>query len=143
MYFLGVAFTINVEGKDEGAADLGTFEVNRPCYLVSTLDLKPDYKSHAYFTENLTPGAGLEINGEQFSSETTYIDTFPVGSLVQLAFAGLDLHPVHVVSSLSFELAAVPLLTRLVDMNSMSTHTKSSLLTRVTTSMLYTIRLLD
>lgn len=85
MNYDGVALTVHIVGIDQKEPDLKPFRMNRPCYLSDTLNLQPDSYSNADFTE---PTEGnLQINGAKFVSETTYIQTFAVGSLVQVCLA--------------------------------------------------------
>lgn len=94
MNYVDVALTVNVVGEDQGSPDLKKFRVNRPCYLANTLDLEPDFVSHADFTE---PTEGdLLINNAKFSSKKDFIDTFTVGALVELKLSGSDDHPIHI-----------------------------------------------
>ncbi|KAL1520610.1 hypothetical protein AB1Y20_022184 [Prymnesium parvum] len=80
-----------IEATDEGdvPCDLPTFEVNRPCYLVDLRGAVPDK------TISFQLGPTPNINGETFHSATHFMDTLPVGKVIQYSLSGLVLHPFH------------------------------------------------
>jgi len=87
--YTGVVMTLTVSGAAGSAGALTPFSVYRPCYLVSTLSSTPS------ITDTLAFGPGVQMNGAIFSSETTYLNTYGVGALVQLSLVGISDHVWH------------------------------------------------
>ena len=79
----GTALTVVVSGTDEGAADLTSFTMYRPCYLSSTIGA------------TVTSTVSLNIQGLEYVSSTSYESTFTAGTLNQISASGTTAHPFH------------------------------------------------
>eukprot|EP00613_Pedinella_sp_CCMP2098_P039795 CAMPEP_0171790444 /NCGR_PEP_ID=MMETSP0991-20121206/65729_1 /TAXON_ID=483369 /ORGANISM="non described non described, Strain CCMP2098" /LENGTH=522 /DNA_ID=CAMNT_0012400047 /DNA_START=485 /DNA_END=2053 /DNA_ORIENTATION=+ len=91
--FNGTVLSINVTmDEDEFEYEsLPAFEVHHPCYLASTMGVSLE-NVDASIEVVLKAG---EINGVRFQGEGNYLQTVPVGALVELNVIGIDSHPFH------------------------------------------------
>jgi len=73
-------------------ADLSTYTINRPCYLVDLTSATPTNND---FTLEFQGGATPMINGASFVDSTTYVTTMASGTMNEWAVDGNNGHPFH------------------------------------------------
>jgi FtsP/CotA-like multicopper oxidase with cupredoxin domain len=87
----GNVLTLNVLDGGAVEAPLPLFRVNRPCYLATTISDTP-----SVVLDPINLGGGtFGINLVRFPGEGQFIDTMPVGALVEWAVSGIRGHPFH------------------------------------------------
>jgi len=93
--------TVVVTDTGETACEPPVFAINRPCYLADLRAATPSQTSAI----NLGPVPNL--NGNAFTTPTTYDHTMAVGTVQQIDLNGVNAHPFHLHIN-SFQLTADP-----------------------------------